>query len=96
MAIVPGNVDQSYVLRRLIRRAIREGHKLGIECRFTHLIAEKVVENYSDAYPELNRNKDRIYEALKNEEEMFEKTLEKGTREFEKLIGKVPPHSHTR
>ncbi|MFZ2658342.1 MAG: alanine--tRNA ligase [Victivallales bacterium] len=90
--VLPGNVDQSYVLRRLIRRAIREGRKLGIDCRFTDIIAEKVVENYSDVYPELGRNKEKIFEALKNEEEMFEKTLEKGTREFEKLIGRVPPH----
>jgi len=90
--VVPGNVDQSYVLRRLIRRAIREGHKLGIDCRFTHLIAEKVVDNYSVTYPELGRNRDKIRESLCNEEEMFEKTLEKGTKEFEKLIGRVPPH----
>jgi len=90
--VVPGNVDQSYVLRRLIRISIREGRKLGIECRFTHLIAEKVVDNYNDVYPELGRNKDKIYEALHNEEDMFEKTLEKGIKEFDKLIGRVPPH----
>ncbi|OGV39068.1 MAG: alanine--tRNA ligase [Lentisphaerae bacterium GWF2_49_21] len=90
--VVPGNVDQSYVLRRLIRRSIREGRKLGIDCRFTHLVAEKVVDNYSDVYPELGANSGKIYEALSNEEDMFEKTLEKGIKEFEKLIGKVPPH----
>ncbi|MEI6420692.1 MAG: alanine--tRNA ligase [Lentisphaerota bacterium] len=94
--VIPGNVDQAYVLRRLIRRAVREGRKLGIESRFTHLISEEVINHYSEVYPELAKKKVAIIEALNNEEEQFEKTLEKGTREFEKLISRVPAHVTTK
>ncbi len=94
--VIPGNVDQSYVLRRLIRRAVREGRKLGIESGFTHLISEEVIGHYSDVYPELAKKRDAILEALNNEEAQFEKTLEKGTREFEKLIARVPAHVTTK
>jgi alanyl-tRNA synthetase len=94
--VIPGNVDQAYVLRRLIRRAVREGRKLGIESRFTHLISEEVINHYSEVYPELAKKKLAIIEALNNEEEQFEKTLEKGTREFEKLISRVPAHVTTK
>lgn len=90
--VSPGNVDQSYVLRRLLRRSIREAHKLQIDTRFTHILAEAVIENYSDVYPELLENMNRIMDEFKQEEDQFAKTLEKGTREFEKLIAKIPPH----
>ncbi|MFA7230965.1 MAG: alanine--tRNA ligase [Victivallaceae bacterium] len=90
--IAPGNVDQSYVLRRLIRRAIREGRKLGIECAFVADLAAVVVENYKSVYPELEANNDRIKDELEREEKQFALALEKGTKEFEKLIAKVPAH----
>lgn len=90
--VVPGNVDQSYVVRRLIRRAIREARKLDLREPFTDTLAQIVIDNYHDAYPELKRNESNVLEALREEEGQFAQTLEKGTREFEKLIGKVPPH----
>ncbi len=88
--VKPSNVDQGYVLRRLIRRAIREARKLGISGLFTVDIAEVVVREYSPAYPELAEHSATILEELRREEEQFGKTLENGTREFNKLIGKIP------
>jgi alanyl-tRNA synthetase len=90
--VAPGNVDQGYILRRLIRRAIREARKLGVTETFTSKIAEVVVENYSCAYSELKSNANVIKEELDIEEKQFAHTLEKGTREFDKLISRVPEH----
>lgn len=90
--VKPSNVDQGYVLRRLIRRAIREARKLGITEMFTSTIAEVVIAEYSDAYPELRQNEEFIHNELRREEEQFGKTLENGTREFNKLVDKFPPH----
>ncbi len=89
--ITPGKVDQGYVLRRLIRRAIREGRKLGLS-DFMPLVAEVVINNFGDVYPELQERRDLILEELQVEEKQFNTTLEHGTREFEKLIGRVPAH----
>jgi alanyl-tRNA synthetase len=77
--IIPGNADQSYVLRRLIRRAIRHGRILKIES-FTTKVAESVYLIYDD----YNLNKEKINEELEKEEEKFLKTLEKGLKIFEK------------
>jgi len=82
--IVPSNVERGYVLRRLIRRTIRYGKKLGVEKPFTHEIAKLVIELMKDDYPELEKNKDFIIEQLVQEEERFGKTLERGLKEFEK------------
>ena len=90
--ITPGNVDQGYVLRRLIRRSIREGRKLGIEGKFMVQVADAVIHEFADVYPELSAKSTFIREELEREEKQFAATLEKGTHEFEKLIGKVPPH----
>ena len=90
--ITPGKVDQPYVLRRLIRRAIREGRKLGITENFTGRIADAVITEFGDVYPELAENRKRILEELDREEKQFAVTLEKGTHEFQKLIDRVPPH----
>jgi len=84
--IVPSNLEQGYVLRRLIRRAVRYGKKIGIDKPFTFKIAEVVVEKMGDEYPELKKNKDFITEQLVQEEERFSKTLKRGLREFEKGI----------
>jgi len=84
--VVPGNSEQGYVLRRLIRRAIRSLKKLGIGGNFRILeIGRTVVEIYSD-YDILTKNKEKILLELKKEEEQFEKTLDKGLREFEKIV----------
>ncbi|MBN1779452.1 MAG: alanine--tRNA ligase [Candidatus Buchananbacteria bacterium] len=85
--IEPSNLDQGYVLRKLIRRAIRHGRMIGITEKFTSKIAEVVVGLYKEAYSELTENKDFIFNQLDKEEEKFLNTLEKGLKEFEKLAG---------
>jgi alanyl-tRNA synthetase len=90
--VAPGNVDQAYVLRRLIRRAVREGRKLGLTEAFTDKIAQVVIDNYKEVFPELAESAKFIIDELQTEEKQFAKTLEKGTREFEKLIARVPAH----
>ena len=82
---VPLNVGRGYVLRRLIRRAVRYGKLIGIESEFTIDIARVVVEIYSDFYSELERNRIKIFEELRKEENKFRETLDKGLREFNKL-----------
>jgi len=86
MGVPPSNLDQGYVLRRLIRLAVRHGRKLGISSRFTGGLAGTVIETEGGRYPELVRNRDRIGEELEREEELFERTLQSGLREFEKLL----------
>jgi alanyl-tRNA synthetase len=87
--ITPGNHDQAYVLRRLIRRAIRHAKKLGIQAQFTTKLAEVFVEVYGPIYPEFIKNKARILEALKKEEEQFLKALSNGELEIEKDVERV-------
>lgn len=81
--IKPSNIEQGYVLRRLIRRAIRYGKSLGIQ-NFIAKIADIIIDIYSD-YPELSKNRRFIIEQLNKEEEKFNLTIEKGFREFERL-----------
>jgi len=83
--VTPSNVDQGYVLRRLIRRAVRHGMKLGMPEGFTCEIANVIINQYKDNYPELERNGAHILEQLKLEEERFQRTLKKGQAEFEKV-----------
>ena len=90
--ITPGRVDQPYVLRRLIRRAIREGRKLGITTEFASRVAGRVIDQFGEFYPELTRNSEMIRGELEREEKQFASTLENGTKEFQKLIDRVPPH----
>ncbi len=88
--ICPSNLERGYVLRRLIRRAIRYGKLLGIEKDFTAVLAEQVIEIYKEPYPELVANQEFIFSELNKEEDCFRKTLEKGLKELNKLfpIGK--------
>ena len=81
----PSNLERGYVLRRLIRRAVRHGKQIGIEGQFCSKISKAVIETLGDIYPEIKENEKFIFEQLDNEEEKFEKTLENGLREFEKL-----------
>ncbi len=85
IGVVPSNTDQGYVVRRLIRRAIRHGRHLGIQEMFTTKIAEIIIANYSDVYEELSKNKNHILKELEAEEHQFEKTLKSGEKEFEKI-----------
>lgn len=83
--VEPLNIGSGYVLRRLIRRAIRHGKLLGIENNFIKNISEAAIEIYKDFYPELEKNKDKIFAELEKEENKFRETLEKGLKEFNKI-----------
>ncbi|MBI2411031.1 MAG: alanine--tRNA ligase [Candidatus Kerfeldbacteria bacterium] len=86
--VEPSNVDQGYIVRRLIRRAVREGKRIGIDRAFIGDIAEVVVRDYGEAYPELQRNRERVMKALAAEESKFQSTLHHGLKEFEKILEK--------
>ncbi|MEN6338841.1 MAG: alanine--tRNA ligase [Clostridiaceae bacterium] len=83
--ITPSNVDQGYILRRLIRRAIRFAMQLGIPDGSLSAISEAVIAQYGDFYRELLDNRDKIMDELTKEEQRFEHALKKGIREFERL-----------
>ena len=87
--VSPSNVDQGYVLRRLIRRAVRYGMGLGMGDGFTGEVSQVIIQKYRDAYPELTRNEKFVLEQLSLEETRFAKTLRQGNREFEKLAQRV-------
>ncbi len=91
--VSPSNVDQGYVLRRLIRRAVRFGMQLGMEAGFTAKIAATIIAQYEDVYPELKRNETFVLEQLTLEEERFARTLRQGEREFEKMLQYIDPAS---
>ncbi len=84
--ITPSNIGQGYILRRLIRRAVRHGRKLGITGFFLGKLAEMIITQYGEVYPELVKNSAKILGELPLEEERFLKTLQKGEQEFEKLL----------
>jgi alanyl-tRNA synthetase len=86
--IVPSNVEHGYVLRRLIRRAIRHGRRLKIDGPFCSKIAERFVKIYADDWPEIEKNEDRIFSELEKEERRFSRVLEKGLVEFERILAK--------
>jgi len=85
-AVMPSNVGAGYVLRRIIRRAVRHGRKLGIEGSFLAKPAAAVVDNFSAPFPELAQNRARVLDELSKEAEKFLETLQKGEREFEKML----------
>ncbi len=83
--IVPSNTDQGYILRRIIRRAVRFGRNIGLPQGSLKTVAQTIIDKYSDVYPELVKNSARIFEELEKEENKFSKTLQQGIREFEKV-----------
>lgn len=83
--VTPSNTDQGYILRRLIRRAIRHGKKIGIEGNFTDILGEIVIDMYEEVYSELGANRERILEQFRLEEAQFQKTIERGLREMNKI-----------
>ena len=87
--VSPSNVDQGYVLRRLIRRAVRFGMELGMQEGFTAEIGKVVIEQYAEVYPELKQNEAFVLEQFKLEETRFARTLRQGEREFEKAISRM-------
>ncbi len=87
--VVPGKVDQGYILRRFIRRVIRSLNVLGVnlfEIDATVEIAKVIIETYKEDYPELEEKKKFIFSELKKEEDKFQGALERGMKEFEKMI----------
>ena len=89
--IKPSNTDQGYILRRLIRRAIRHAKKLEIDenSNWEVIIANMIIDKYAKYYHELTKNKDVILEGLTNEKIKFNKTLAKGLKEFEKITSNL-------
>jgi alanyl-tRNA synthetase len=87
--VTPSNVDQGYVLRRLIRRSVRFGMKLGIPQGGLRDIASSVVAQYGSVYPELQQNRETIMRELQLEEERFARTINHGLREFDKLAARL-------
>ncbi len=85
-AIVPSNLDQGYVLRKLLRRAIRHGRLIGIEKDLLNEVAKIVISSYKKDYPELDKNEEFILNELKKEEIKFRNTLVKGLKKFEEII----------
>ncbi|HUD09066.1 MAG TPA: alanine--tRNA ligase, partial [Candidatus Saccharimonadales bacterium] len=84
--VVPSNVERGYILRRLIRRAVRQGKILGIENNFAAKIAEVVISEYKETYPELAKENGKITEELNQEEVKFRETLEKGLKKIKEII----------
>jgi alanyl-tRNA synthetase len=91
----PSNVDQGYVLRRFIRRAIRHGKLLGIEDEFCSEVAKLIISIYKEEYPLLEEKKEFILDELKVEEQRFRNTLEKGLKEFQRITEKMQEHDQT-
>ena len=84
--VAPSNTDQGYIVRRLIRRSIRQGHTLGIEENFCSKLVEKSLEIFGEVYPEIGKNKDFILTEITKEESKFRNTLEKGLKMFDKKV----------
>lgn len=84
--VTPSNVGAGYVLRRLIRRAVRHGRKLGIDGVFLGAVAQVAIDMYAEPYPEIGEKADFILAELKAEEEKFLVTLQKGEAEFDKML----------
>lgn len=84
--VIPSNEGRGYVLRRIIRRAIRHGNQLGQKQPFFHKLAQALAEVMGDAYPELHKNQAQIERVLLQEEEQFEKTLDKGIAVLEETL----------
>ncbi len=84
--VIPGNEGRSYVLRMILRRALRHGKILGMELPFLYKLVDVIVENYGKAYPDLVKNKTKIQETIKREEERFNKTLDRGYKMLDEFI----------
>lgn len=84
--VIPGNEGRSYVLRMILRRALRHGKILGTELPFLYKIVDTVIENYKGAYPDLEKNAEKIKDTIKKEEERFKVTLDRGYKLLEDLM----------
>lgn len=93
--VVPGNTDRNYVCRMIIRRAARFGRKIGFGDPFMAKVAETVVEQYGDAYPELRKNRSAILQTLTQEEMRFQRTVDIGTARLEGIISDLKSRGQT-
>ena len=84
--VIPGNEGRSYVLRMILRRALRHGKILGMELPFLYKLVDVIVQYYGEAYPELVANKQKVIDTIKKEEERFAKTLDRGYKLLEEFI----------
>ena len=84
--VIPGNEGRSYVLRMILRRALRHGKILGMDLPFLYKLVDVVVDNYGEAYPDLVKNKAKIIDTIKKEEERFAKTLDRGYKMLDEFI----------
>ncbi len=94
--VVPSNEDRGYILRRIMRRAIQQGHRIGVRPGFLPRFAEQVIAIMGAAYPELEREREPIMRWVRSEEEGFGRTLEQGTKLLEQIVevakaGPQPP-----
>jgi len=87
--VVPGNVGRNYVCRMILRRAARFGRKLGLYQPFMAKVAERMIEGYGDAYPELVRHKKTILDNITREEERFARTVDAGMAQLEDLLAEL-------
>jgi alanyl-tRNA synthetase len=83
--VVPSNKEQGYVMRRLVRRAIRHAFDLGVEQNFLEQVVPVITGLYADDFPEVAEARDKVIETLAKEEKIFRQTLRKGLKEFEKI-----------
>ena len=84
--VAPSNVDRGYIVRRLIRRAVRHGRQLGMQENFCDKVVAEVVKIFGEVYPEVQRNQEFIMVEMAKEESKFRNTIEQGMKEFEKLL----------
>ncbi|MEE3347748.1 MAG: alanine--tRNA ligase [Nitrospinota bacterium] len=87
--VIPSNEGRGYVLRKIMRRGLRHGKLLGQKGPFFYRITSKVIDDFREAYPDLNNNKDFIQKVVINEEESFGNTLHYGTQRLEEILEKV-------
>ncbi len=84
--IIPGNEGRNYVLRMILRRALRHGKMLGLDLPFLYNLTDTIIDNYKEAYPELEVNKEKIKKTIKQEEERFKVTLDRGYKMISDLL----------
>jgi alanyl-tRNA synthetase len=87
--VIPSNKEQGYVMRRLMRRAIRFAFELGVEQNFMEEVVPVVADMYKDDFPEVARSREKVIEVLAKEEKVFRQTLRRGLREFENQTSKI-------
>jgi alanyl-tRNA synthetase len=92
--IQPGNNDRNYVLRRILRRAVRYGRSLGFTQPFFHKLVDVLARHMGDVFPEIRARQKHIEEVLKREEESFNRTLDKGIALFEEECGRLKKGRH--